>query len=94
MLSLFGYNRANSMMIRKLGTLNKTPLSGAKDDLFDTVNEAFRVANTGKKGAVHIDLPKCSSTKENGVNKININNTNTINNKNNYFQYLFFFDMF
>ena len=53
------------------------------DDLFDTVNEAFRVANTGKKGTVHIDLPKCSSTKENGVNKIN---TNTINNtnKNNY----------
>jgi acetolactate synthase-1/2/3 large subunit len=56
------------------------------DDLFDTVNEAFRVANTGKKGAVHIDLPKCSSTRENGINKININNTNNnnTNNNNNY----------
>ena len=53
------------------------------DDLFDTVNEAFRVANTGKKGAVHIDLPKCSSISENGINKFknNTNNTNNTNNK-------------
>ena len=36
------------------------------DDLFELTNEAFRVANSGKKGAVHIDLPKCILNKQNG----------------------------
>jgi acetolactate synthase-1/2/3 large subunit len=38
------------------------------DDLYELTNEAFRVANTGKKGAVHIDLPKCILTNLNGTN--------------------------
>ena len=29
------------------------------NDISDVVDEAFRVATTGKPGAVHIDLPKC-----------------------------------
>lgn len=30
----------------------------------DAIDEAFKVANNGKKGAVHIDLPKCILTSE------------------------------
>ena len=29
------------------------------DDLDEVMNEAFFIANNKKKGAVHIDLPKC-----------------------------------
>ena len=29
------------------------------DELSDVIDAAFHIANTGKKGAVHIDLPKC-----------------------------------
>lgn len=43
------------------------------DDLYELANEAFIVSNTGKKGAVHIDLPKCILTGENGYNN-NFNN--------------------
>lgn len=39
------------------------------DDLYELTNEAFRIANSGKKGAVHIDLPKCVLTSSNGTNK-------------------------
>jgi len=31
------------------------------NDMEDVVEEAFMVANTGKKGSVHIDIPKCVS---------------------------------
>ena len=41
------------------------------DDLFELTNEAFRVATTGKNGAVHIDLPKCILNQENGKNIVN-----------------------
>lgn len=40
------------------------------DDLYELSNEAFRVANTGKKGSVHIDLPKCILTGDNGNNYV------------------------
>lgn len=40
------------------------------DDLYELSNEAFRVATSGKPGAVHIDLPKCVINKENGKNII------------------------
>jgi len=40
------------------------------DDLFELTNEAFRVATTGKNGAVHIDLPKCILNQENGKNNL------------------------
>lgn len=39
------------------------------DDLFDLTNEAFKIANYGKKGVVHIDLPKCILTAKNGNSK-------------------------
>lgn len=39
------------------------------DDLFELINEAFRIANTGKKGTVHIDLPKCVLNNKIGTNK-------------------------
>jgi acetolactate synthase I/II/III large subunit len=32
------------------------------NDIMDVMTEAFRVANDKKKGAVHIDIPKCVST--------------------------------
>lgn len=38
------------------------------DNLFQLTNEAFKVATSGKKGAVHIDLPKCILTSINGTN--------------------------
>jgi len=31
------------------------------NDMESVINEAFKVANTGKKGSVHIDIPKCVS---------------------------------
>jgi acetolactate synthase I/II/III large subunit len=46
------------------------------------LNEAFKIANNGKKGVVHIDIPKCVSYQE-----INDNNNN---NKIIYPEYLFF----
>ena len=51
------------------------------DDLFELTNEAFRVATTGKNGAVHIDLPKCILNQENGKNivKNNLFQTELIN---------------
>ena len=47
------------------------------DEVSDVMYEAFKVANTGKKGSVHIDFPKCILTSEtnNFENKeINLNN--------------------
>ena len=32
------------------------------NELSDVIDEAFAVSTTGKKGAVHIDLPKCITT--------------------------------
>ena len=29
------------------------------DEIDEAINKAFRIANEGKKGAVHIDIPKC-----------------------------------
>jgi acetolactate synthase-1/2/3 large subunit len=49
------------------------------DDLEYLVNEAFRVANFGKKGAVHIDLPKCRLAGNNGNNKVVFDGFNFIN---------------
>jgi acetolactate synthase-1/2/3 large subunit len=43
------------------------------DDLFELTNEAFRVATNGKKGSVHIDLPKCVLNKLNGLNIVSSN---------------------
>ena len=43
------------------------------DDLYELTNEAFNVANSGKKGSVHIDLPKCILTGKNGINTNFIN---------------------
>lgn len=40
------------------------------NELSDIIDEAFRIATTGKKGAVHIDLPKCITTAETSVDKI------------------------
>jgi acetolactate synthase-1/2/3 large subunit len=49
------------------------------DDLFELTNEAFKVATTGKKGAVHIDLPKCVLNQENGNRIIKkLNNSKSI----------------
>ena len=31
-------------------------------ELEDAIDYAFKLANDGKKGAVHIDIPKCVST--------------------------------
>ena len=51
------------------------------DDLFELTNEAFRVAMNGKKGVVHIDLPKCILTQENGKNIVkNLSYISTISN--------------
>jgi acetolactate synthase-1/2/3 large subunit len=43
------------------------------DNLYELTNEAFKVANTGKKGAVHIDLPKCVLNNKNGTTIVNSN---------------------
>jgi acetolactate synthase-1/2/3 large subunit len=48
------------------------------DDLYELSNEAFKVATTGKKGSVHIDLPKCTLVSTNGINK-NFNRDAIIN---------------
>ncbi len=40
------------------------------DEVNDVIYEAFKVANTGKKGSVHIDLPKCILTSETSNYKI------------------------
>jgi acetolactate synthase-1/2/3 large subunit len=40
------------------------------DDLSDVIDHAFKIANDKKKGAVHIDLPKCIlSSTQSGFNK-------------------------
>ena len=53
------------------------------DNLFELINEAFKIANSGKKGTVHIDLPKCVLNDKNGSNNkfhdIIINKINKIN---------------
>ena len=38
------------------------------DNIYELINTAFKIANSGKKGSVHIDLPKCILNSENGVN--------------------------
>lgn len=38
------------------------------DNLYELINKAFTVANEGKKGSVHIDLPKCILNDINGEN--------------------------
>ena len=43
------------------------------DDLFELTNEAIRVANHGKKGCVHIDIPKCILNDLNGNNIVKFN---------------------
>jgi len=54
------------------------------DDFEYLVDEAFRVANYGKKGAVHIDLPKCRLAGNNGNNKVVIDGFNFMNNNYDY----------
>ena len=54
-----------------------------KDDLFDLIKEAFRVANYGKKGAVHIDLPKDILNGKDCKVIFNFNNNNNNDNDNN-----------
>jgi acetolactate synthase I/II/III large subunit len=46
------------------------------NDMGNVIDEAFRVANEGKKGSVHIDIPKCVSYQE--------LNSNSYFNKDNY----------
>ena len=46
------------------------------DEVNDVINEAFKIANTGKKGSVHIDLPKCiltSNTNNYELKKVDLN---------------------
>ena len=55
-------------------TKNVTKWSYKIEDINDlefVIDEAFRVANTGKKGSVHIDIPKCVSYQH--LTKSNIN---------------------
>ena len=53
-----------------------------EDDIEKIINKAFFIANDKKKGAVHIDLPKCILSKNN--NELNNNNSNVeIKNKQN-----------
>jgi acetolactate synthase-1/2/3 large subunit len=55
-------------------TKNVTKWSYKIEDINDleyVIDEAFRVANTGKKGSVHIDIPKCVSYQQ--LTKSNIN---------------------
>jgi acetolactate synthase-1/2/3 large subunit len=42
------------------------------DDVEYVIDEAFRVANDGKKGSVHIDLPKCILTSQVNCKTMNI----------------------
>ena len=35
------------------------------------INKAFKIANSGKKGAVHIDIPKCIASSKMLVNEYN-----------------------
>lgn len=48
------------------------------DELSDVIDAAFHIANNGKKGAVHIDLPKCVLSAKYNESDIDskINNTN------------------
>ncbi len=63
-----------------------------KDDIDYVFERAFHIANEGKKGSVHIDIPKCvlnSVNKNNNNNKINSKHykkylTHCNKNKNNY----------
>ena len=48
------------------------------DDLFELTNEAIRVANHGKKGCVHIDIPKCILNDLNGNNIVKFNSYDEI----------------
>lgn len=48
------------------------------DDLFELTNEAIRVANHGKKGCVHIDIPKCILNDFNGNNIVKFNSYDEI----------------
>lgn len=59
------------------------------DDLFELSNEAFRVAMNGKKGVVHIDLPKCVLNQENGKNIVKNLDHLPININNNINYYIF-----
>lgn len=38
------------------------------NEIKSVINEAFKIANTGKKGAVHIDLPKCILSSDIDIN--------------------------
>lgn len=51
------------------------------EDIPEIMNEAFRIANDGKKGPVHIDIPKCISTNE---IYLPIDHLNNYSHKNNY----------
>ena len=43
------------------------------EELNDVMDEAFKISMSGKKGVVHIDLPKCILT--NNINEIDVNET-------------------
>ena len=46
------------------------------DELSDVVDEAFYIANNGKKGTVHIDLPKCiAASTTTSYNDLSMNKT-------------------
>ena len=51
------------------------------DEVNDVMYEAFKVANTGKKGSVHIDFPKCILTSETNNVKESIVDLDKFNNK-------------
>lgn len=62
------------------------------DDIQQIINKAFFIANDKKKGAVHIDLPKCILSKNN--NELNNSNELKIKNKeNNNINHLNFNDL-
>ena len=49
------------------------------DEMEEAIDEAFRIAQEGKKGVVHLDLPKCVLTKEESGIKKNIDKSKMIN---------------
>ena len=53
------------------------------EEIPEVMDYAFYLANNGKKGAVHLDLPKCVATCKVDIDKLEIEKD--INNYNNYF---------
>ena len=50
------------------------------DEVSDVISEAFKIANSGKKGSVHIDLPKCILTSHTDKHQIIIKEIDNENN--------------